>query len=477
MLREVGAEYRHHWSRALITFLVGAVVLTLIRFPQIEQSFLGEPDREMREAAFKLRADVFVGKGDPVLLIDIDNASLTEDARAPITPGVEPPAHASRGLIADVLAYILAAPPDRVPKAVMLDVDIAAPAPGDEEGVRHLHDVLTAWAASPTAPNLMISREAFEPGLVGLPGDVLALPVSEFDDVIDQAPNIFWGEVRVLADKDDVVKEMLPYQCVIKNGRVEPLFASAILTYATLQKGKIPPGSQVKQWLEQAGPHCKNTPAKRLHHGGRINFHLSLERHGGVPSWPDVYPEWPGFKQCGVNADHSVFRQISAVAVQAAGADASHDLLCQRLVVVGGTNDIAADFQQTPLDDMAGAMVLTNSVRGLQISDGGVKEAPFPFQLGVLGGISILISTGFTISRIARRRYRRHSADARSWRRRLVLLPLNPILLNWGIAFVAHWIGVGLLIWALELGYWGFLSGPAFGAAMAEAIQDFADEK
>jgi CHASE2 domain-containing sensor protein len=474
--RDVFAEMGRHWSRALITFLVGAIVLTAIRYPQVEQSFLGEPDRDMRSSAFKLRTDVFVGKGDPVLLIDIDNDALLEDQRRPITPGRELPASASRGMIADLLEYVLAAPPDRTPKAVMLDVDIAAPAAGDEAGVRHLHDVIERWAKDPNAPNLMISREAFPPKLVGLPGDVLALPESDFDDVIDVAPNIFWGEVRVLADKEDVVKEMLPYQCVIKRGRIEPLYASAILTYATLEHGKIPAGSPVKQWLQEAGPHCQKEPAKQLDHGGRINFHLSLERNGGTPNWPDLHPDWPGFRQCGPTPDHAVFRQIPAAAVQAAGADASHDLLCQRLVVIGGTNDIASDFQQTPLDSMAGAMILTNSVRGLQISKGGVRQAPLPIQLAVLGVISILITTGFTISRLARRRYLRHRAGATHWRRRLALLPLNPIVLNWSIAFLAHWIGVGLLIWSLELGYWGFLSGPAFGAAMAEAIQDFTDE-
>ncbi len=476
LAHEIALEIRRYWARATITFLVGAAVLTVIRMPQVEQSFIGQPDREMLQTAFKMRADVIVGVGDPVLLMDIDNATIREDVEHPVSPGREPSSQASRGLLADLLMYILAAPPNRMPKAVMLDVDLAAPTPGDLPGMARLHQVLEKWAATPSAPALIVSREAFNPEVTGLSGDVLTLPVSDFDDVVDSAPNIYWGEVRVLGDQEGIVREMLPYQCAQKNGRVEPLFASAILAYATLEHGKIPPGSPIRHWLDEAGPHCKRTPGVQVPHGEPINFHLSLERHDEERRWPDLYPGWPGFKRCGPEADHSVFRQIRASVVQAAGPDASHDLLCQRLVIIGGTNDVASDFQQTPLQDMAGAMVLANSVRGLQISGGGLRQAALPIQLGVLLVISLLITTGFTLSRIARRRYRRHRAGVTHWGRRLALLPLNPILLNWSIAFGAHWIGVGLLIWSLHLGYWGFLSGPAFGAAMAEAIQDFTDE-
>jgi len=473
---EIALEVSRYWVRATITFCVGALVLVMIRIPEVEQSFIGEPDREMLDTAFKLRGDVFVGAGDPILLMDIDNATIREDVEHPVLPGREPSSQASRGLVADLLQYILAAPPDRRPQAVMMDVDLAAPAPGDAPGAARLHKALEAWASSPTAPTLIISRESFDPEVVGLEGKIPALPASDYDDVIDQAPNIYYGEVRVLANMEGVVTEMMPYQCVQHHGRVEPLYASALLAYATLQGGKIPPGSPAQHWLEEAGPHCKTHPDEPHKHGELINFHLTLERHGEEQAWPDLRPDWPGFKTCGANGDRSVFRQLSASAIQSAGPDASHDILCRRLVIIGGTNDVAADFQQTPVHDMAGAMVLANSVRGLQLSKGGLRQAALPIQMAVLLVISIVITTGFTISRLARRRYRRHRTNAKHWRHKLALLPLNPILLNWTIAFGAHWVGVGLLIMSLDLGYWGFLSGPAFGAAMVEAIQDFTDE-
>jgi hypothetical protein len=54
---------------------------------------------------------------------------------------------------------------------------------------------------------------------------------------------------------------------------------------------------------------------------------------------------------------------------------------------------------------------------------------------------------------------------------------LNPVVLNLGVAFIAHWLGVALMLVALKVGYWGFLSGPAVGSALAETIQDFTDEQ
>ena len=47
LAHEVAVEVHRYWARATITFLVGAVVLVLIRIPQVEQSFIGQPDRVM----------------------------------------------------------------------------------------------------------------------------------------------------------------------------------------------------------------------------------------------------------------------------------------------------------------------------------------------------------------------------------------------------------------------------------------------
>ena len=45
--------------------------------------------------------------------------------------------------------------------------------------------------------------------------------------------------------------------------------------------------------------------------------------------------------------------------------NASRSLLCQHLVIIGGTNESSADFVQTPDNEMNGSVVLANAVRGL----------------------------------------------------------------------------------------------------------------
>ena len=203
---------------------------------------------------------------------------------------------------------------------------------------------------------------------------------------------------------------------------------------------------------------------------------MSLSHQMDSRAWPSLAPDWPGYKDCGRDGDNTVFRRLSASDVIAAGADASHDLLCRRLAVIGGTNQVADDFQQTPLHQMSGSMILINAIRGLQISDGGLHQASIGIQLAVLFVISVTITMGFSFSRRARHRYHRYKSSASHWVHRLALLPLNPVVLNWIVAFAAHWVGVALLLVSLNFGYWGFLSAPAFGSAAAEAIQDFTDE-
>jgi hypothetical protein len=196
--------------------------------------------------AFRLRSDVFVGKGNPVLLLDIDNATISEIAAR--TPRRAPSASVPRGILADLLQYILTAPPGRGAKVVMLDIDIASPTPGDEQGEARLHKVFETWAIDRNAPTLIISREAFPAELVGGAGSVPILPTSGYDDVIAKAPNIYWGEVKTFMD-NGAAEEFLPYECVQTQGNVEPLFASPLLAYGALENGKIARNAPVRWWM------------------------------------------------------------------------------------------------------------------------------------------------------------------------------------------------------------------------------------
>ena len=163
----------------------------------------------------------------------------------------------------------------------------------------------------------------------------------------------------------------------------------------------------------------------------------------------------------------------------AAGPDASHDLLCGRLLIIGGTNAVASDFQQTPLNEMAGPMVIANSVRRLQLSHGGLKRVPLLLQLSVLLAVSAAITGGFSITRRIREHYLtlKSQSRGRPLMARLRLIPFNPVVLNWAFAFAAHWTGIGLLLISLDQGYWGYLSAPAFASAAVGAMQEFADDE
>lgn len=474
--REIAVDVARYWPRALITFLAGALVLVLLRQPIVEQSLLGQPDRQMLNTAFYLRTDVFVGDGDPALLIDIDNATIAGFQSHALSQGREPSPSASRGLIADLLRYTLAAPPGREPKAVILDVDLAAPT-DDPAGEAKLHGVLADWAADPAAPTLIISRESFSPDLLGGEGSVRGLPTSAYDDIVSKAGNIYWAEAKILTDMYGQAVELLPYECVRNQGRVEPLFSAALLSYAVLEGGKVAPAAPVRKWMAEAADHCRKTPHLPILHGEAINYHISLARTDDHRVWPPLPKTWPGYAVCGRETDPAMFRRLSAGVIQQAGVDASPDILCRRLVVIGGTNSVANDYLSTPLGEMPGAMILINAARGLQISGGGLRQAPLSLQLLVLGVISVAITTSFTLSRRARLTYRERRGVARGWAREIVLLPLNPVVLNFTVALLAHGLGIGLMLVALHLGHWGFLSGPAFGSALAETIQDFTDEK
>lgn len=469
-------EIRVYGRRALITFLAGAAVLGLIHIPIVRQSIVGSPDREMMSTAFNLRANTPQPGADPAILLDIDDRTLQLPGYAMTPPGRVPPVSTPRAVVADLLAFVLAAPPGQRPAAVIVDVDLAAPAPDGPAAIAKVRAVLTAWAKTPGAPTLSLAREAFPPTVVAQEGSGLVLPASDYDDIVAAAPNIYWATVKVLADQDGVVQDFLPFQCVSAAGHRGPLFHAALLSYGAAIGGPPPKGSPAAKAIGEAGEACARHPDMNGPEGELIDYHLSLGRNEADPTYPTLPANWPGFKICGAGGDDAVFRRVSAADILAAGPDASHDVLCRRLVVIGGTNQISADFQQTPLQTMSGPMILINTARGLQLSKGGLRQGNLLIEGGLLLMISLTITAGFSASRVARSRYHHYRAGAKHWVHYLALLPLNPVVLNLIGALAANWIGVGLLLFSLKFGYWGFLSGPAFGSATAETIQDFTEE-
>jgi len=474
--RTFTAIERSHYRRFLISFIAGLVVLGAMRVPAINRSMFGEPDRLMMETAFKMRADLVTG-GDPALLIDIDDQTIS-DIRQTGGAVRAPSATAPRGVLADTLEYIRTAPPGVGAQAVIVDIDLATPTPGDEANAAKLHEVLAAWARTPSAPPLMLARQSFPDSLMGGDGNHLVLPASDYDDVVDPAPNIFWANVKMMADQNSIVREFLPYECVQGPHGPFILYSASLLAYGFLQGDLMPSDAPVNHWIKDSKTDCANPNHTPILHGELINYHLSLGKGENGKVWPELPPSWKGFKRCGSATDKAVFRRISAGDVAAAGPDASHELICQRLVVIGGTNAAASDFEQTPLNEMAGPVIMINAVRGLELSGGGLRRVPTWLQLTALLLVSAMITMGFWITRVIRENYlalkSRH--QQKSFWVRIRLLPFNPVVLNWAFAFAAHWVGIGLLLLALDRGYWGYLSAPAFASAAVGAMQEFADD-
>lgn len=467
------------WRRFIVSFVMGLLVLAAMRVPLVDRSILGQLDREMMQMAFKMRADLISGSADPVFFIDVDDTTVAQNVATTANVWPAPPATTSRAVVADVLEYLRTAPPGQRPKVIIVDVDLATPTPGDETEVARLRDVLAAWAAMrQDAPPLLLARESFPKSVLGGEGSQLVLPTTPYDDIVsDPAANIYWVQVKMLADQDGVVREFLPYECV-EGTQGQPLYSAALLAFGFIEPPSVRDNAQVKHWINDGKESCGAVAPPMLDHGELINFHLSLQRGSENRVWPDLPPSWPGFKTCGPDTDKTIFRQISARDVAAAGPDASHDLVCDRIVILGGTNSVASDFQQTPLEDMAGPMVLANAIRGLQLSNGGLRRVPLWLQLTALFIVSLGITGGFWVTRKIRDHYLglkgRHRGSPLIVK--LSLLPVNPVVLNWIFAFAAHWTGVVLLLVSLDHGYWGYLSAPAFAAAATGAMQEFADD-
>jgi len=147
------------------------------------------------------------------------------------------------------------------------------------------------------------------------------------------------------------------------------------------------------------------------------------------------------------------------------------------VVIIGGTNGAAGDFEQTPLNEMNGSVILANAVRGLELTHGGMRAIPLLFQILLLALISLAFSASALATERARRHYRtlKRGSRKRKLSGRLSVMVLNPIILNGLIAATAHCIGIAILMVSLNFGFWGFLSAPAFAAAITETVQEFFD--
>jgi CHASE2 domain-containing sensor protein len=467
-------HFLHHVRLQLAaTCFAGLAMVGLLQIPAVKYSSFGQPDREMIGQAFSLKANVLKPGADPILFMDIDDEAILDHLK-PAPFAAPPDDHTPRDLLAHLLQYILRAPKGRAPTAVLLDVDIANRI-DDPATVNRLHDALAAWTATPGAPTLVISRETFPAAYMGVQGGDWVLPQTPYDDVVDHSNGrIVWAASRVLSDSNGVVREFSPQGCVRTDHGETTLLADVAAVYRAAVGGRLPPGSPIAAALAKG---CDPTASAKTREspGELIDYQFSYPVSGSLPAWGDMPKTWPGYGACGASDPAAFIQVVPAGAVEQAGSDADVDLLCRRLVLIGGTNQIGNDVQKTPLGVMPGVMILANAVRGLEITHGGMRQAPIAAQLA---SVTVLSAFAWLMSRssaVIFNRYIRLRSQTRD--RHLLIqvltLPVHPILAQWLLGAINFYVGIAILVTSIDLGYWSCLSAGAFAAVVAGFIQTF----
>ena len=263
---------------------------------------------------------------------------------------------------------------------------------------------------------------------------------------------------------------------------VTPLYSAVLLAYFYGERDqKVLRNAPVKHWMVDAPARCQAQPTLSLKHGERIDFHFSLDLGFAGRVWPNLSPKWPGFKTCGTE-DLTIFLRVSAIDILDAihaGGNVTHGPLCQHVVIIGGTNGAAADFEQTPLNEMNGSVVMANAIRGLELSSGGLRRAPMLVELALVSVLCVFIAPGSTLPRHLRDHYRRRRRRGGKVTpiTRLLATPFHPIVLNGLFAALAQGAGVLVVVLFLQFGLSVNVAGPALIATLLALLQDFFSEE
>jgi len=283
------------------------------------------------------------------MMIDVDDQTIsslgktTGPPRAPLATAPRGVCRRHPGL------HPHGAPGKRAPRAVIVDVDFATPTPGDEAGGRQA----AQGAGRLGADALGAASDAGAPGVPGLrPGGGTAPRSSCRPPILTMsvvpAPNIFWSQVKMMADQDGVVREFLPYECgaqpgVVRRCSIRRCFWPTVF----LQNGGDSPRltGQGPGWTRPKTD-CTKAQAEPVSHGEVDQLSSVAGQGARTPGfWPDVPADWKGFAVCGPGGG---FGRCSAgfrpPMSPPQAPDASHDLLCGRLVIVGGTNGRGGRF-------------------------------------------------------------------------------------------------------------------------------------
>jgi hypothetical protein len=464
------------WLRALFLPMVAACLcFGLLQIEGVERSFLGAPDREMLQAAFKLRDGVARGSGDPILWLDIDYDTLEANARSQgrlssvsMKANSGPHPETPRAVLASTLAYA------RKPGAtlVVLDVDIGWSA-SDSVDDDQLALALEQWASDPNAPLLVLARE-----VLNLPTGPTVIQ-TRFDKIVANSSNIAYGGVSMLAGGGGV-REFVAGQCYRSNATSAHYLPSAV-TFATAAQeayraNNVPlPRSlateikkKVLTELNIAAQSCSTqvTPSRP---NAIISWHLGFSYPRTIRAAP-VGTKWPHKSVCDLLDLPQSGVRISAADVFSDPQAASPQPLCRRIVVIGADNPIMQDRSATPIGLLPGPIILGNAMRGHFDTGPIVRQnwnaRRLSLQITLLIVTVVIIVCAF--DGVGKFRARLLNTNGTGWAIKLGRIITHPLCFKFIIAFVTFGVGVIITALSLELGFWGLLSAPAYLATLFE---------
>ena len=474
------------WVKGLwFPLLAACLSFGLLQIDGIERSFLGAPDREMLQAAFKLRDGVARGSGDPVLWLDLDYDTLLAYAQAQGRPSPVsmagnsgPSGMIPRKILASALTYA------RKPGAtlVLLDVDVSWGAP-DPIGEALLEAELKAWSADPNAPLLVLARE-----IIALPSGP-TLTATRFDAIVSSSPNIAFGGVAMLSGGGGV-REFVANQCYLSPHNTPMILPSAVAfadaaqaAYRTAPALPLQSGAAAIKLMVMRATAADATKfcapeVKMTNQNGMVSWHIGYAYPSTIRA-AAVSATWPHKSACDLSAPPQSATRISVADILLDPQNASAAPLCRRLVIIGGDNAITKDRTSSLIGMLPGPIILANAMRGHfdtgPIVRGNWSALRLGFQLFLL--TVTVIGIVWVFEGIAKLRLRLLTATVTRPGGKLLLFLTHPLCFKFVVAFVTFAFGVLVTALSLELGFWGLLSAPAYFATLFEAWKQINAEK
>ena len=244
-----------------------------------------------------MRADLFAG-GDPALLIDIDDQTIPQPASRRPGRASAPMATAPRGVIADALEYVRAAPPGKGAAAAIVDIDLATPHAGRRgrrgqaaSGTGRLGENAVGPRAddhAPVVPRCHLRRRRQPAGPARLP----TMTTSSMP-----APNIMWASGEMMA-RPEYAWSANSCPTNASSARIGPtvLYSASLLAYGFLRERPDSAGRAGANLYGSsvAKSDCANPRRRPIRTANWSTSTCRLGKGENGRVWPELTPDWRG---------------------------------------------------------------------------------------------------------------------------------------------------------------------------------------